>query len=124
MYGVTADGDDVASGSKVSPDMDIEAAINQEVEGMKNAPNEGLFRPVRLDIACGKLTALWRACPHSNAASLSSLILQNPTTHRTRINGSEDLLGCRGIIRHQAPSLDPTTDTNDEDGESDGKGSG
>lgn len=59
MYGVTADGDDVANGSKVNPEMEIEAAINQEVEGMKNAPREGLFRPVRIDIVCGKLTALW-----------------------------------------------------------------
>lgn len=71
MYGITADGSDVATGSKVCAEMDIEAAIKQEVEGMKNAKQEGLFRPVRIDIACGKLTALWRGCLHSNAASQS-----------------------------------------------------
>lgn len=59
MYGVTANGDDMANGSTACAEMDIEAAINQEVEGMKSAKRDGLFRPVRVDVACGKLTALW-----------------------------------------------------------------
>ncbi|MCJ1267446.1 hypothetical protein MMC22_007331 [Lobaria immixta] len=52
MYGVTADGNDVNNGSPGSAAMDIEAAITQEVEGMKSAKNDDLFRPVRVDIAC------------------------------------------------------------------------
>lgn len=60
MYGITASGDDVANDSTACAELDIEAAISQEVEGMKRARQEGLFRPVRIDIACGKLTALWR----------------------------------------------------------------
>lgn len=71
MYGVKADGRDLATGSEVCAEMDIEAAIKQEVEELKNAKQEALFRPVRIDIACGKLTALWRACLHSDAASQS-----------------------------------------------------
>lgn len=122
MYGVTADGDEGAKGSTVSPDTDIEAAINQELEGMKRAKKEGLFQPVRIDIACGKLTALWRGL-HSDAASLSSLILQNATTDRTGSDGAAHLLGCFRILSHQEPSLDQETDAHDEDGESDGKGS-
>ncbi|MCJ1430224.1 hypothetical protein MMC29_008141, partial [Sticta canariensis] len=52
MYGVTADGDEGANGRTVSAEMDIEAAIKQELEGMKRAKKEGLFQPVRVDIAC------------------------------------------------------------------------
>lgn len=124
MYGVTADGNDVNHGSTGSAKRDIEAAITQEVEGMKSAKKDDLFRPVRVDIACGKLTALWRGGLHSDAGSLSSPVLQNATTHRTRISSPEDLLGCLRIIGHQEPSLDQETDPNDEDGEGDGKGSG
>ncbi|MCJ1470856.1 hypothetical protein MMC07_009503 [Pseudocyphellaria aurata] len=52
MYGITAGGDDVADDSTAHGDMDIEAAISQEVEGMRRARQEGLFRPVKIDIAC------------------------------------------------------------------------
>ena len=123
MYGVTADGDEGANCSTVGAEMDIEAAIKQELEGMKRAKNEGLFQPVRVDVACGKLNALWRGL-HSDAASLSSLILQNPNTCRTRSHGAAHLLGCFRILSHQEPSLDQETDPHDEDGKSDGRGSG
>lgn len=40
--------------------MDIEAEINKEVEEMKVAKEEALFKAVKIDIMCGKLTALER----------------------------------------------------------------
>ena len=123
MYGGAADGDEGANGSAVRAEMDIEAAIQQELEGMKRAQHDGLFQPVRIDVACGKLTALWRGL-HPDAASMSSLVLQKPTTHRTRRHGAAHLLGCTRILSHQTPSLDQETDAHDEDGESDGKRSG
>lgn len=47
----------MANGSQVGAETDIEATINQEVEGMKSATKESLLEAVRIEIACGKLTA-------------------------------------------------------------------
>ena len=37
-----------------SGDVDIEKEINEEIMGLREAKKEALFRPVKIDVQCGK----------------------------------------------------------------------
>lgn len=57
MYSIAAEGNEITD---VEGDLDIETEINKEVEEMKFANKGALFQAVKIDIMCGKLTAVRR----------------------------------------------------------------
>ncbi len=60
MYGIAAEGDDTSDAGNIGGETDIEAEIDKEVRGLRSAKKEALFRAVKIDIMCGKLTALFQ----------------------------------------------------------------
>lgn len=54
MYGIPTHTDEAIHSSKGSIEADIEAEINQEIQGMRGSEKESLFRSVKVDIKCGK----------------------------------------------------------------------
>lgn len=91
---------------------------------MMVAKEEALFKAVKIDIMCGKLTALQREGFCSNKDGRLSVVLQDSSTSRTSILRPYNLLGCCGVVRLPKTSLGSTIDANDENGESHRKGFG
>lgn len=59
MYSITPSGNEITD-VEAEAEIDIETEINREVENMKIAKEEALFKAIKIDIMCGKLTALHR----------------------------------------------------------------
>ena len=58
MYGnLLSEGDQLKEELEAA-EVDIEAEISKEVEGMKQPRLTGLFQPVKVDVQCGMLSPL------------------------------------------------------------------